>query len=58
MREKLAALSKRLKDEQRELLIAAANSGALPSNSTMQRVALLEQNIAVIENTLADQPSV
>lgn len=57
MREKLVALSKRLKDEQRQLLISLAESGALPSNSTMQRIALLEQNIAAIENTLADEAS-
>lgn len=57
MRNKLTALLKRLKEEQRQLLISAALADALPSNSTMQRVALLEQNIAAIENTLADTTS-
>jgi hypothetical protein len=52
MRDKLKALSKRLKDEQRQLLFSAAQSNGMPSNSTLQRVAQLELNIAAIENTL------
>ena len=55
MHEKLTALSKRLKDEQRQLLLSAAEQNALPSASTIQRVAMLELNIAAIENTLADE---
>jgi uncharacterized coiled-coil protein SlyX len=55
MHEKLASLSKRLKDEQRELLLAAAEQNTMPSASTIQRVAMLELNIASIENTLADE---
>jgi uncharacterized coiled-coil protein SlyX len=58
MREKLTALMKRLKDEQQRLLFTAAESTALPSLSTIQRVADLELNIAAIENTLAELPSV
>ncbi len=54
-RQKLEQLSKRLRDEQRALLIAAAQSEGLPSNSTLQRVSQLELNIAAIENTLADE---
>lgn len=54
-RANLENLSSRLRQEQSELLIAAAKSAGLPSNSTMQRVAQLELNIAAIENTLADQ---
>jgi uncharacterized coiled-coil protein SlyX len=56
MHEKLTALSKRLKDEQRQLLLSAAEQ-TLPSASTIQRVAMLELNIAAIENTLADEKS-
>jgi hypothetical protein len=57
MREKLEALSRRLKEEQRRLLFAAAETPALPSLSTIQRVADLELNIAAIENTLSEEPS-
>lgn len=55
MNEKLIALSKRMKDEQRQLLLSAADQDTMPSNSTVQRVAVLELNIAAIENTLADE---
>lgn len=54
-RASLDQLSSRLRQEQGLLLLAAARSGSLPSNSTLQRVAQLELNIAAIENTLADQ---
>ena len=54
-RTKLDALCKRLRDEQKGLLIAAAQSAGLPSQSTLQRVAQLELNISAIENTLADE---
>jgi hypothetical protein len=53
-RKSLEQLSALLRAEQASLLIAAAKSGALPSNSTLQRVAQLELNIAAIENTLTD----
>jgi hypothetical protein len=46
MNEKLIALSKRMKDEQRQLLLSAADHDTMPSNSTVQRVAMLELNIA------------
>ncbi|RWK43030.1 MAG: hypothetical protein EOR46_08190 [Mesorhizobium sp.] len=51
---KLTTLSKPLKDEQRDLLLAAEQN-TIPSASTIQRVAMLELNIAAIENTLADE---
>lgn len=51
----LRELSERLKAEQRALLLAAAKNGELPAQSTLQRVAQLELNIAAIENTLTDQ---
>lgn len=54
-RTKLEQLSFRLRQEQTTLLLSAAQAGTLPSNSTMQRVAQLELNIAAIENTLADE---
>lgn len=54
-RKALEKLSNRLRAEQTSLLLAAAKSDASPSNSTLQRVAELELNIAAIENTLADQ---
>lgn len=54
-RDKLDELSKRLREEQKGLLIAAAQSAGLPSQSTLQRVAQLELNISAIENTLADE---
>ena len=57
MRGKLEELSKRLREDQKALLLAAAESSVLPSNSTLQRVAQLELNIAAIENTLVDEPS-
>ena len=57
MHEKLTALSKRLKDEQRQLLLSAAEQNTMPSANTIQRVAMLELNIAAIENTLADEKS-
>jgi hypothetical protein len=50
----LQTLSQILRKEQAALLLAAARNGALPSNSTVQRVAYLELNIAAIENTIAD----
>lgn len=54
-RTRLEQLSSRLRQEQTALLLTAAQSGTLPSNSTLQRVAQLELNIAAIENTLADE---
>lgn len=53
-REALQNLSSRLRAEQVDLLLSTAKSGALPTNSTLQRVAQLELNIAAIENTLSD----
>ena len=54
MNEKLEALLQRLKEEQRRLILAAAELAMLPSNSTMERVAQLELNIAAIEHTLEE----
>jgi hypothetical protein len=57
MHGKLTALAKRMKDEQRQLLLSAAEQNTLPSASTLQRVAMLELNIAAIENTISDDKS-
>ena len=54
MREKLERLAQLLRDEQKKLLAAAAETSGLPSQSTLQRVATLELNISAIENTLQD----
>lgn len=54
MKEKLEALLERLKGEQQRLLYAAADVPALPSQSTLERVAQLELNIAAVEHTLDD----
>lgn len=55
MKDKLRQLSKRLKDEQRKLLLMAAESEGMPSTSTINRIAQLELNIAAIENTLDEE---
>lgn len=54
MKEKLESLLQRLKEEQRRLLLAAAEHAMMPGNSTLERVAQLELNIAAIEHTLED----
>ena len=54
MDEKLEALLQRLKEEQRRLILAAAELGLMPSNSTLERVAQLELNIAAIEHTMEE----
>ncbi len=57
MRNKLEALARRLKEEQRQLIFNAAYSDAAPSNSSIQRIAQLELNIAAIENTIGSLSS-
>ena len=52
MKAKLETLLGRLKDEQQRLLFAAAEIDALPSNSTLDRVAQIELTIAALEHTL------
>lgn len=54
MREKLEALLERLKAEQQRLVYAAAEVAALPSQSTLERVAQIELNIAALEHMLED----
>lgn len=55
MKEKLEDLLGRLKEEQKRLIMAAAELAMLPSNSTLERVAQLELNIAAIEHTLDEE---
>ena len=54
MHEQLEKLALLLRDEQKKLLVAAAATGTVPSQSTLQRVATLELNISAIENTLQE----
>jgi hypothetical protein len=54
MREQLEKLAQLLRDEQKKLLVAAASTSTVPSQSTLQRVATLELNISAIENTLQE----
>lgn len=54
MRKELERLAQLLRDEQKKLLAAAAATGGIPSQSTLQRVATLELNISAIENTLQE----
>lgn len=54
MKEKLEALLGRLKEEQKRLIVVAAEAGSLPSHSTLERVAQLEMNIAAVEHTLEE----
>jgi len=54
MRNHLQKLAQLLRDEQKRLLVAAAETGTIPSQSTLQRVATLELNISAIENTLQE----
>ena len=53
-RDNLKKLADLLRSEQRALLVAASRLGLMPGNSTLERVAQLELNIAAIENTLSD----
>jgi hypothetical protein len=52
VKNELEALLERLKDAQREILMAAARSSALPSDGTLRKVADLEQTIAAVEALL------
>ena len=56
MEEKLEALVERLMEEQRDLIVAAAEAGGMPANKTLDRIALLELNIAAIEHLLDEKP--
>jgi uncharacterized protein (DUF1778 family) len=47
---KLESLARRLRDEQKKLLVAAAEYDGLPHNRTLGRVAQLELKISAIEN--------
>jgi hypothetical protein len=55
MTEKLEALRVRLLAAQRELITAAANAGAIPSDNAMRKIADLEVTIGAIEAMIDDQ---
>lgn len=50
----LENLANLLRAQQTSLLLAAARTGAIPSTSTLHRVAEMELNISAIENTLSE----
>jgi hypothetical protein len=53
-REKLDTLHRRLLDEQRRMILAAANVDALPSSAVLGRLADLELAIAAVEAMIED----
>lgn len=52
---KLEALRARLLSMQHELLMAAAESGAVPSDNALRKIADIEVTIGAIETLLDDQ---
>lgn len=52
--DKLYALLDRLKDRQRDLILQAAEHDTLPADSTLKRIAELENAIAAVE-AVADE---
>ncbi|GAA4523964.1 hypothetical protein GCM10023174_06700 [Chelativorans composti] len=52
MKKELEHLAQLIREEQRRLLQVAAESGQIPPAQTLERIAMLELNIAAIENTL------
>jgi len=55
MTEKLNALRARLLAAQREILIAAANAGTIPSDNALRKIADLEVTIGAVETMIDDQ---
>jgi len=55
MLDKLKALRARLVQAQRELITAAANSGALPSDNALRKIADIEVAIGAIEAMIEEQ---
>jgi len=55
MTSRLEALRAQLLSAQRELIIAAAESGAVPSNNTLRKIADIEVAIGAIETLIDDQ---
>lgn len=54
IKEKLINLSNIIREEQRELLIEAANFNSMPNKSLLRQIAELELNITAIDNTIAE----
>lgn len=55
MNEKIRALRARLLAHQRELIMAAANAGAIPSDNTLRKIADIEVTIGAIEAMLEEE---
>lgn len=54
---KLDALLNRLKDRQRDLIMQAAEHDAMPADSTLKRIAELENAIAAVEAVAGEEAS-
>lgn len=52
---KLEALRARLLASQRELIMTAAETGAVPSDNTLRKIADIEVTIGAIETLIDDQ---
>lgn len=52
MKAKLTALRDRLAQAQRELILAAAEGGTVPSDNTLRKIANLEVAIGAVEHML------
>lgn len=52
MKAKLTALRDRLAKAQRELILAAAESGIVPSDNALRKIADLEVTISAVEHML------
>ncbi|MDP4026115.1 hypothetical protein Q8W71_26155 [Methylobacterium sp. NEAU 140] len=55
MTDKLDLLLNRLKARQRDLILEAAETDALPAHSTIRQIAELENAIAAVEAVAADE---
>ncbi|MDF2621315.1 MAG: hypothetical protein K0S00_3974 [Xanthobacteraceae bacterium] len=55
MTAKLNALRARLLAAQREILIAAANAGTIPSDNALRKIADLEVTIGAVETMIDEQ---
>lgn len=51
----MAALVEHMKREQREIIVAAAKAGALPSDGALRKIAALEIAIGAAEHELEEQ---
>lgn len=54
IKEKLLKLSVLLREEQKKLLIEAANYDDIPNKNLLRQIAELELNITAVDNNLAE----